>query len=85
MLKLKADELNKPGNIAEVSDALAHVLITRFNIPFVNDEEKVKNILKKDIEWVGENPNGKYPGFDGWYKRKIGNKEKMKIMVGIAK
>lgn len=83
MLDQKVKDLNTKGNIAEVSDALAHVLITRYKVPFVNDEQKVRDILQKDIKWVGENPNGKYPGYDGWYERILGDgKPHLKIMVG---
>ena len=32
--------MNTSGNYAEASDALAHVLITRKQVPFVGDEDK---------------------------------------------
>ena len=86
MLDQKVKDLNTKGNIAEVSDALAHVLITRYKVPFVSDESTVRDILKKDdIDWVGENPNGKYPGYDGWYERSLGGKKHLKILVGTPK
>lgn len=83
MLEIRVKTLKERGQISEVSDALAHILITRYNVPFINDETTVRSILKKDdIAWIGENPNGKYPGYDGWYTRKIGGKLKLKILVG---
>jgi hypothetical protein len=83
MMKTIVDELKKPGNVIEVSDALAHVLITHHDVPFISDEATVKSILKKDdIEWVGEHENSKYPDHKGWYSRKIGGKQKLKILVG---
>jgi hypothetical protein len=86
MLEILVKTLSKPGNVIEVSDALAHVLLTRYKVSVVSDENDVKNILKgKDINWVGEHPDGKYPGTDGWYERQIGPKKKLKIMVGVAK
>ena len=83
----KVKELNKKGNYAEVSGAVAHVLITRHNIPFVNNEkDAIKALGGKKIEWVGANPNGKYPDYDGWYYRKLPDGQKhLKIMVGKPK
>jgi hypothetical protein len=87
MMKQKVKDLNTKGHIAEVSDALAHVLITRHNVPYVDNPEKVLSILgNKKIEWVGEHPSGKYPNHKGWYNRILGDgKKHMKIMVGTPK
>ena len=75
--------MNTSGNYAEASDALAHVLITRKQVPFVGDEESIQKLLPgKSFTFLGKHPNGKYPGYDGWYKRKIGNKELLKIILG---
>jgi hypothetical protein len=87
MLNKTAKMLKKKGNYGEVSDAIAHVLLTRYDIPVVTDEEKVKKLLPgKKIKWVGENPNGKYPGVNGWYERVLtGAGKHIKIMVGKPK
>lgn len=86
LTSLSVSSLKKPGYYAEVSDALAHVLITRGHVPFVGSEVLVRKILgNKDIKWIGAHPENKYPGYDGWYERKIGGKAYMKIMVGIPK
>ena len=52
-------------------------------VPYVADEESARRLLPgKDIEWVGKHPDGKYPGYDGWYYRMLGGKKHMKIMLG---
>ena len=49
----------------------------------IANEDDIKKLLpNKVFTFVGENPNGKYPGYTGWYKRKIGGKEHLKIMLG---
>ena len=86
ILKHKSADLKKPGFFAEVSDAIAHILLTRYHTDTVNDESTVRKVLKgKDIEWVGAHPSGKYPKNAGWYFRKIAGKKHMKIMVGHPK
>ena len=87
MLNKTAKMLNQKGNYGEVSDAIAHVLLTRHKVPVVSDEEHVKKLLPgKKIKWLGENPNGKYPGVVGWYERVLtGAGKKIKIMVGKPK
>lgn len=86
MLKKTANLLNTKGYYGEVSDAIAHVLLTRFSVPVVSDPELVKKVMAgKTIEWVGEHPSGKYPGVNGWYKRTIGGEAHIKIMVGKPK
>ena len=83
MLDKTAEFLNTHGKYGEFSDALAHIMMTRYNIPSVNDEQAVRDILNKDIEWVGANPNGKYPNHTGWYMRMLADgKAHMKIILG---
>ena len=85
VLNKTAKLLNTKGNYGEMSDAMAHVMITRHSAPFVGDEKKVRKLLPgKDIEWVGEHPSGKYPGYNGWYYRKLTGVagRKLKIMLG---
>lgn len=87
MLNKTVKLLNQKGNYGEVSDAIAHVLLTKYDVPVVTDEEHVKRLLPgKKIKWIGENPNGKYPGVNGWYERVLtGAGKKMKIVVGRPK
>ena len=78
-----AEMLNTPGNWGEFSNAIAHVMITRYQSPYVDNEADVEKLLKgKDVEWLGAHPQGKYPGYDGWYRRQLGGKKHLKIMMG---
>jgi hypothetical protein len=75
--------LFQKGNYAEVSGAIAHILLKKFGVPEVNDPELVRDILGKEVEWVGKHPEGLYPEYSGWYYRKFGDGHKhMKILVG---
>jgi hypothetical protein len=87
MLNKTAKMLNQKGNYGEVSDAIAHILLTKYDVPVVTDEEQVKKLLPgKKVKWIGEHPNGKYPGVNGWYERVLtGMGKHIKIMVGKPK
>ena len=50
------------------------------NVNFPSDIRKL--LPGKKINIIGEHPNGKYPGYDGWYERDIGGKKHMKILLG---
>lgn len=77
---------SKSGNlICVVSDALAHILITKYNIPSINNQEEVEKILDKKIDWVGSRPDGKYLDYNGWFYIDILGKRKMKIALGKIK
>ena len=85
MLDRMGSQMSSRGMLAEVSGASAHIMITRYKAPWVR-REKVEQVLAgKDIEWVGPHPDGKYPGYDGWYYRKIAGKKHIKIMLGVPK
>ena len=72
--------LKRGGHYAEVSGALAHILL-KHNVPIVDSEKQVREILRgKTIEWLGAHPEGK--AGNGWYERAIGGKTMIKIMVG---
>lgn len=79
------ERLTTPGYYAEMSDAIAHIMIKRHNIPSVNSQEDVERVLGKKVEWVGLHPSGNYPDHPGWYKRKLGGEEHMKILLGKPK
>ena len=51
-----ADMLDTPGNYGEMSDAIAHIMIKYHNVPFVDNEEDVRKVLGKEIEWIGPHP-----------------------------
>jgi hypothetical protein len=83
MLNKVAKLLRTKGNYAEVSDAIAHVLIKKHQIPYIDNEDRVRQLLpRKKLTWVGANPNGKYPDYIGWYERNLGGNNHLKIMVG---
>ncbi len=78
-----AELLKTDGFYGEMSKGVAHVMITRHGVPFVGSHEDVEEVLGKKIKWIGGHPEGKYPGYDGWYIRKIGGEHQdMKIMLG---
>ena len=81
-LSKEVDLLTTPGNYGELSGALAHIMIKRHNISFVDNEEDVRKVLGKEIEWIGPHPEGKYPDHAGWYRREIAGSQQMKILVG---
>lgn len=84
-IETQAADLRKPGFYAEVSDALAHILLTRYRPHAVEDEEAVRRVLDRPIEWVGERPDGKYPDVKGWYYRNIAGHRKLKLLVGLPR
>ena len=75
LLKKKAKDLFIKGHYIEVSGKMADILLNKFNVPFVEDKDKVEKVLDKKIEWVG----------DGWYIRNIAGDNHKKILVGIPK
>lgn len=80
-----AELLHSPGHYAEMSKGIAHVMLKYFNAPYVDDPEVVQRVLgpEKPIQWLGEHPEGKYPGINGWYTRTIsGHENELKIMLG---
>jgi hypothetical protein len=76
------NSLRTPGNYGEVSDAIAHILITRHNIKCVDKQSDVERVIGKNVKWVGAHPNGKYPGYMGWYERELGGQIHLKILLG---
>lgn len=75
-------QLLQNGWWAEVSDAPAHIALNKLKLLPIEDEEAVKEMLGKDVEWHGEHPEGKFPGTFGWYTRLIGGTPHIKIVVG---
>tara|TARA_R100000008_G_C3548761_1_gene149110 strand:+ start:79 stop:717 length:639 start_codon:yes stop_codon:yes gene_type:complete len=74
--------LKEEGYYGEMSKAIAHIMITRHSVPYVPSHEDVEKVLGKQVDWIGPHPEGKYPGYDGWYSRGIGGSQEMKIMLG---
>ena len=83
-----AELLSQPGHYAEMSKKIADIMIKYYDIRAVTDPQKVQQVLGSDkpITWLGEHPQGKHPGINGWYTRDIGsNKDILKIMLGNPK
>ena len=82
LLIRKSAELKSPGNYVEVSGAAFDSFIGKAGVPIIDDEDKVRAILKgKELEWHGKHPQGKKPG-NGWYTRTIGGKKLTKTLAG---
>ena len=72
-------KLHQLGYYTEISNRIADILIGVHDVPVVEDEDVVTEVLDKDIEWIGyiEGKNGY-----GWYYRNIGGVKSLKTMVG---
>ena len=81
LLIRKSSELSSPGNYVEISGGAYESFVKKGGVPIINDEEKVRAILNRDIEWHGEHPTGKHDG-NGWYTRTIGGQELTKTLAG---
>ena len=77
-----AQMLQTSGHYAEMSKGIAHLMIKYYQVPHVDNEEKVRKVLGKDIEWLGPHPEGRYPDYNGWYIRDISGHRELKIMLG---
>lgn len=78
-------KLRTPGNYAELSKAIMHIMIVRYNVPCIDDPALVQRIIGKPIEWIGPHPEGLYPSHPGFYRRDIFGETHMKILLGIPK
>ena len=82
LLIRKSSELKTPGNYVEVSGAAFDSFVGKGGVPVIDDEEKVRAILKgKELEWHGQHPKGTKPG-NGWYTRTIGGMKLTKTLAG---
>ena len=75
--------VKQPGVFAEVSGRMADIAIAA-GVPVVTDPSVAKNLVKRDMTWVGKHPSKNYgPGTDGWYSRGYGGgASHLKIIVG---
>ena len=84
LLIRKSGELKSPGNYVEISGAAYDSFVDKGGVPTIDDEEKVRAILKgKELEWHGEHPKGTKPG-NGWYTRTIGGQKLTKTLAGVV-
>ena len=73
--------LNTPGHYCEMSDAIFHIMATRYHIPCVTDHADVEKILGKSVKWIGPHPPGKYAGYQ-FYARDLGGAQHIKCLLG---
>jgi hypothetical protein len=81
-LNKTADQLQTPGFFMEVSEKLSQIFIKKYGVNVINDQKTVEAILGKKVEWLGENPEEPEFAGDGWYRRMLGGKPFVKIMIG---
>lgn len=78
-------KLKTPGNYAELSKAVMHILITRYKVPCVDNVAMAQRIIGKPIQWIGAHPDGLYLTHRGFYRRTIFGEPHLKILLGIPK
>jgi len=74
------------GAFAEMSKAIAHIMITRHGIPAVTNKEEAEALLGKPVQWLGPHPDpqkaARYgPDYEGWYMRDIAGTPEAKIIL----
>jgi hypothetical protein len=80
-IKHEIKAMKTPGNYAEVSGKVAHILIDKNHVNVIENPDEVREILNKPITWLGKHPDGKTTG-NGWYERTIAGVNAIKTMVG---
>ena len=70
------------GQLNIYNQDLAQILINKYGVPIVDDQDTVEEVLGKKVKWLGN-----IPGDDsyGWYERSIGGDPHAKILVGRPK
>lgn len=84
-ISARGNELKKLGYYIEVSGKIAEILINKYNVPAVDSQEEVEKVLGKSVEWLGKNPEDKSSTGNSWYRRVLGGKPHIKIMLGKPK
>jgi hypothetical protein len=85
-LNHKGKDLKKLGYYGEVSGKLAEILMIKYGVPVVTDENEVQAAIGgKNVEWHGKHPKDNTIPGNGWYSRKIGGGMHTKILVGRPK
>ena len=74
-------DLKMNGFYGEVSKKFAEILLKKYDVPTVDNEEAVRKILKKDITWYGSHPTKPDMPGNGWYEREIAGNKQLKIIV----
>lgn len=84
-LEQRGKELKKLGYYIEVSGKIAEILMNKYNVPIVNSQDEVEKVLGKAVEWLGKNSEDKSSTGNSWYRRVLGGKPHVKIMLGKPK
>jgi hypothetical protein len=84
-MEQRGRDLKKLGYYVEVSGKIAEILIKKYDVPVVNDQQTVEKVLGKKVNWYGKNPDDPNSAGDGWYGRVIGGHVHNKIMLGKPK
>jgi len=73
--------LKRPGTFAEVSGRIAQIAMAA-GVTIIEDEAKVRGLVQRDLEWVGERSGSEGRG---WYKRQYGDgATHLKTLVGTV-
>ena len=81
----KGKAFNQRGYYGEVSMKFGEIMLTKYKVPVVDNQEDVEKVLGKKVEWFGKHPTDKDMPGNGWYRRKLGSEYHTKIMVGKPK
>lgn len=84
-LDSRGKELKQLGYYIEASGKLAEILMNKYKVPFVDNEEEVEKVLGKKVQWEGKNPDNPGSTGSGWYIRMIGGHPHAKILLGNPK
>jgi hypothetical protein len=83
-LEAKAKDLSKTGFFNEVSGKIAEIMLEKYRISAVTNKEDIEKVLGKEIEFLGDHPDGVTVGY-GWYSRLLGGHQHIKILLGKPK
>jgi hypothetical protein len=81
----KGKAFKKRGFYGEVSKVFAEIMLKKYDVPIVDNQEDVEKVLNKKVEWLGEHPTDKSMPGKGWYRRKLGAEYQVKTLVGKPK
>lgn len=84
-LDQRGKDLKELGYYIEVSGKLSEILMNKYNVPVVTDQEIVEKVLGKKVDWHGQNPEDPNATGNAWYGRTIAGHNHNKIMLGRPK
>ncbi len=81
----RGKDLKNLGYYVEVSGKVAQILLNKYNVPVVDNQQEVEKVLGKPVKWIGPNPDDPGSKESGWYERSIGGHTHAKILLGRPK